>query len=60
MAQFESRLARLSGEAHAAELRDLNVDGELHLLLAEAIRRPAVRTDVAGAIFISSTSPFER
>lgn len=58
VAQLESRMARLSGAAQAAERRDLDTEGVLHALLAEAIRRPAVRTDVAGAIFISATTPF--
>jgi ATP-dependent helicase HepA len=60
LAQLESRMARLTGAAQAAELRDRNAEDVLHALLAEAIRRPAVRTDVAGAIFISATTPFIR
>jgi ATP-dependent helicase HepA len=58
VAQLESRIARLSGAAQAAECRDLDSEGAQRALLAEAIRHPAVRTDVAGALFISATTPF--
>jgi len=60
VAQLESRIARLAGAAQAAERRDLVAEGVLHVLLAKAIRQPAVRTDVAGALFVSATSPFVR
>ena len=60
VAQLESRIARLIGPAQAAERRDLDAEGVLNALLAEAIRRPAVRTDVVGALFVCATTPFVR
>lgn len=60
VAQIESRLSRLSGAAFAAERRDLDAEGVLRTLLDKAIGQPAIRTDVAGAIFLSATTPFVR
>lgn len=60
VAQLESRMTRMAGAAQEAERRDLDAERVLHALLAEAIRRPAVRTDVAGALFVSATTPFVR
>jgi len=60
VAQLESRVARLSGPAKSAELRELEAEGAQRGLLVDAIRLPAIRTDVAGAIFIAATTPFVR
>ena len=60
VAQLESRMTRLTGAAQAAERSDLDAESVLRTLLAQAIRRPAVHTDVAGAVFISATTPFVR
>ncbi|MDP3841295.1 MAG: protein DpdE [Oxalobacteraceae bacterium] len=57
--QIESRIARLAGEAQAAERHDLDNEAALHEQLTNSIRQPAVRTDVAGALFISATAPFQ-
>lgn len=58
--QLESRLMRLTGVAQSAERRDLDEEEVLFARLNEAIRAPAVRTDVAGAIFASASTPFIR
>ena len=60
VAQLKSRIARVTGAAQAAERRDLDTEGAMHALLTEAIRQPAIRTDVAGAFFISATKTFAR
>lgn len=57
-AQIESRLTRLTGEAQAAERRDLEEEEGFHRRLIDAIRAPAIRTDVAGAVFASAATPF--
>lgn len=58
VAQIESRLSRLTGLAKGAEQRDLDEEEVLFSRLSEAIRAPYVRTDVAGAIFVSASAPF--
>jgi ATP-dependent helicase HepA len=60
VAQVESRLTRLTGVAQAAERRDLEEEEDLISRLTDAIRAPAIRTDVAGAIFASAVTPFVR
>ncbi len=60
VAQLGSRMARLSGAAQAAERRDRDAEYFLHIRLVEAISQPAVRTDVAGAFFVSASTPFVR
>lgn len=60
VAQIESRIARLTGAAQIAERCDLDAETAMHALLTESIRRPAIRTDVAGAMFVSATTPFVR
>jgi len=60
VAQLESRIARLTGAAQDAERRELDSEAVMNALLNEAIRRPAVRIDVAGALFIAATTPFVR
>jgi ATP-dependent helicase HepA len=58
MAQLEARRARLMGAAQDRERRDLDAEVTMHALLTEAIHSPAVHSDVAGAVFISATTPF--
>jgi ATP-dependent helicase HepA len=58
VAQIESRLTRLTGVAQCAEQRDLDEEDALFTRLNEAFRAPSVRTDVAGAIFVSASTPF--
>jgi ATP-dependent helicase HepA len=58
VAQIESRLTRLTGLARCVEQRDLDEEEGLFSRLSEAIREPSVRTDVAGAFFISASAPF--
>jgi hypothetical protein len=58
VAQIESRLTRLKGLAHSMEQHDLAEEKVLFSRLNEAIRTPSVRTDVAGAIFASASTPF--
>ena len=58
IAQIESRLTRLSGEAKSVEQRDLDEEKVWFRYLYEAIRVPTVRTDVAGAVFVSANTPF--
>lgn len=58
IAQIKLRIARLSGAAQAAEIKDLESEGAMHALLTQAIGKPAVRTDVVGALFLAATSPF--
>jgi ATP-dependent helicase HepA len=58
VAQLESRLTRLNGVAQMVELRDLDEEEMLFARLNDAIRAPTVRTDVAGAVFVSASSPF--
>jgi hypothetical protein len=60
VAQLESRLTRLSGAAQSVEQRDLEDEDEVFARLSEAIRVPSIRTDVAGAVFMSATSPFAK
>jgi hypothetical protein len=60
IAQVESRLSRLTGAAQAAERRDLAEEAISHRRLTDAIRAPAIRTDVAGAVFASAATPFVR
>lgn len=60
IAQLKSRIARLNGTAQTAEVRELERESGMHSLLAESIRLPAVHTDVAGALFVSATTPFVR
>jgi ATP-dependent helicase HepA len=60
VAQLESRLTRLSGAAQSVEQRDLEEEDEVFARLSEAIRVPSIRTDVAGAVFMSATSPFAK
>jgi hypothetical protein len=60
VAQVESRLTRLTGVAQAAERRDLEEEVAFHRRLTDAIRAPAIRTDVAGALFVSAGTPFVR
>ncbi|CAN5663340.1 hypothetical protein BH11PSE7_BH11PSE7_20090 [soil metagenome] len=56
--QLASRIKRLVGAPRDAELRDLQAETESHDRLMEAMRLPAVRLDVCGAIFMSATTPF--
>jgi ATP-dependent helicase HepA len=58
VAQIESRLTRLTGLARCVEQRDLDEEEVLFSRLNEAIRAPSVRTDVAGAVFVSANLPF--
>jgi ATP-dependent helicase HepA len=60
VAQIDSRLARLKGVAQLAEQRDLDEEEVLFARSSDAIRAPAIRIDVAGAIFVSASSPFVR
>ena len=58
VAQIESRLTRLTGVALSEEQRDLEQEEVLCERLNDAIRAPSVRTDVAGAVFVSASAPF--
>lgn len=60
VAQVESRLTRLAGVAQAAERRDFEEEVVFLGHLTDAIRAPAIRTDVAGAVFASAATPFVR
>ncbi len=60
VAQIESRLTRLSGVAQLVEQSDLDEEEVWFARLSEAIRAPAVSTDVAGAVFVSAKTPFVR
>jgi ATP-dependent helicase HepA len=60
VAQIESRLMRLTGLAQSEEMRDLEEEEVLFDSMNEAIRRPSLRIDVAGAIFACANSPFVR
>jgi len=60
MAQIQSRIARLTGAAQIAERHDLDAENAMHALLTESIRQPVIRTDVAGAMFVSAATPFMR
>lgn len=60
VALLESRIARMTGPAQEAERRDIEAEFMLHAQLLDAIRQPAVRTDVAGALFVSACTPFLR
>jgi ATP-dependent helicase HepA len=59
-AQHGSRLARLTGTALAEERRAFEDEQRSHNYLIEAISSPEIRADSAGAVFISSTTPFLR
>lgn len=59
-AQLEARSARLKGAARDAELSELEAERSMHATLADAIRCPLVRDDVAGALFLSAITPFEQ
>lgn len=58
VAQIQSRLTRLTGIAQVVEQRDLDDEEVLFERLSDAIRAPSIRTDVAGAIFASASTPF--
>jgi ATP-dependent helicase HepA len=58
VAQIESRLTRLTGIAQRVEQRDLGEEEGLFALLHEAMRAPAIRIDIVGAIFASASTPF--
>jgi ATP-dependent helicase HepA len=58
VAQIESRLARTTGLAQKVEMHELEAEKELFDHLNQAISSPSVRTDAAGAIFVSANTPF--
>jgi len=57
-AQLGARIARLVGVAKDAEFDELRAEAKVHGRLVESIRLPSVRMDVAGAMFVSPTTPF--
>lgn len=57
LAQIESRITRLTSAAQSAERRDLDEERVFFARLSEAIASPLVRTDVAGAVFLSGRKP---
>ncbi|PPK37637.1 hypothetical protein CD175_15290 [Pseudomonas laurylsulfatiphila] len=57
--QGEVRAGRLNGAAREQELRELHMAVEMYRALEAAIERPRVDLDVVGAVFLSSSSPFE-
>lgn len=57
--QFESRLARTSGDGAVALHRELEFERSFSLALKAAIERPSVRIDAMGAVFLSPNNPFE-
>ncbi|MNG04187.1 hypothetical protein D3C84_873000 [compost metagenome] len=59
LSQGEARASRLSGAAKEQELRELQKDIEMYQTLETAIAHPRIDLDVVGAIFVSSSSPFE-
>lgn len=60
VAQVESRLTRLTGVAQVSERRDLDEEKVFYGQLTDAIRSPAIRTDVVGALLVSAATPFAR
>jgi ATP-dependent helicase HepA len=59
VAQLTSRAMRLDGAARDAELNELEIERETNAKIVAAVRAPKFHMDVAGAVFVSSTSPFE-
>jgi ATP-dependent helicase HepA len=57
-AQITSRISRLTGAARTAEIVDLGKEAQLQETLLSAIATPALRLDVAGAVFISASLTF--
>ncbi|ODV42714.1 hypothetical protein AWV79_24140 [Cupriavidus sp. UYMMa02A] len=53
-AQAESRLARLDGAQRRQALDEMSADDALHATVCNALARPVLHLDVAGAIFLSS------
>jgi ATP-dependent helicase HepA len=60
VAQLNSRAMRLTGAARDAELNELECENLTHSTLLTAVRAPAFHMDVAGAVFVSTYTPFER
>lgn len=57
-AQFEARIARLSGDARRVEQAELVLQYEVDNALMQGIGAPDIRLDSAGAIFLSNSQPF--
>lgn len=53
-AQAESRLARLGGAQRRQALDEMSADDALHATVRDALARPVLHLDVAGAIFLAS------
>jgi ATP-dependent helicase HepA len=60
VAQIESRISRLAGAAQSAERRHLEDEEQLFVRTSEAIRAPAIHTDIAGAVLVSPINPFSQ
>lgn len=56
--QFRSRLAMANGETKSSLERELQFEKELLEAQTEAFRRPDLRVDSVGAIFLSNRMPF--
>ncbi len=56
--QFESRLARTSGDGAVTLHRELEFERAFSVALKTAIERPSVRVDAMGAVFLSPHNPF--
>lgn len=57
-AQFEARIARLSGDARSVEQAELALQYEVDNALMQGIEAPDIRLDSVGAIFLSNREPF--
>ncbi len=53
-AQAESRLARLDGPQRRQALDEMSTDDALHVTMRNALARPVLDLDVAGAVFLAS------
>jgi ATP-dependent helicase HepA len=60
VAHFESRIARLDGEARKEEERARSLEETLTRALIDGIRQPTIRPDSVGAVFLSNLCPFDK
>jgi ATP-dependent helicase HepA len=58
LAQQESRIAHLPAAERKAETAALKIDEAISDAIVKGIRKPAVRLDAIGAVFISKKDPF--
>jgi ATP-dependent helicase HepA len=58
LAQQESRIAHLAPAERKSERESLKLDEALAAALEKGIRKPAIRLDAIGAVFVSKKDPF--